>query len=177
MAEAPENLLGHPGGKLCLSREDPTSLAQIGFWPESAETVHKHVLDFAELDQVPAPGRFAGVADRLLVRSAFDTYLLLGFDHERLELASDQASVTNLSDARCGVAINGPACEPFLQRDVAVDLGLAACPVGSVVQTAMHHVPVMLLRRDETGFLLLAYRSYMEDLIDWMRDMAVPYAS
>ncbi len=168
-------LFGRPGGKLCLSRADPATMVQIGFWPDGAETVHGRVGALAGTAERLSTGRFAQNGAATVARTTFDTYLLI--DAETPDLAPDLAAVTDLSDARCGVSIEGPAVEGYLNRDLSVDLSLAACPVGSVLQTAMHHVPVLLLRVSETRFLLYAYRSYMDDLIEWMVDMALPLES
>ena len=165
-------LFGRPGGKLCLSQADPETMVQIGFWPDGAETVHGTLAALAGVEETLAPGCTARNGTATVARTTFDTYLLI--DAETSQLAPELAAVTDLSDARCGVSIEGPAVEGYLARDLAVDLSLAACPVSSVLQTAMHHVPVLLLRVSETRFLLYAYRSYMDDLIDWMVDMALP---
>ncbi len=169
-------LFGRPGGKLCLRRADPGAMVQLGFWPDTADAVHAKINAVTGLTKPLEPGRFARVGAAQVLRSAFDTYLVIGGDDAvTIDLAPDQCAITDLSDARRGVAIEGPASESFLNRDIAVNLSLSACPVGSGLQTAMHHVSVLLLRTDETGFVLFAYRSYMDDLIGWMLDMALPF--
>ena len=166
-------LFGQLGGKLCLSRADPATMVQIGFWPDSAETVHDRLNTLGGVGETLRPGQFARNGTAMIVRTTFDTYVVI--DGETPKLAPELAAVTELSDAWGGFSIEGPAVEGYLNRDLAVNLSLAACPVGSALQTAMHHVPVLLLRVSETRFLLYAYRSYTEDLLDWMLDMALPY--
>lgn len=175
MADGSTVLFGRPGGRLCVGRADPTTIMQIGFWPDTATAVHQRIKQLAGIQTTLEPGRFARVGNGLVLRSAFDTYLLVDCDTDAFRPGTGEITVTDLSDARRGVTIDGPASEPFLNRDIAVDLSVAACPVGSGLQTVMHHVPVLLWRIDDTGFLLHAYRSYMDDLIEWMRDMALPF--
>ena len=168
-------LFGRPGGRLHIARDDPSTMVQIGFWPDSAETVHARINEPAGLQETLLPGRFADKGSARIARTAFDTYLLI--DATVPDMEPTVAATTDLSDSRRCVSIDGPAAESFLNRDLAVDLSLTACPVGSVLQTAMHHVPVLLLRTSETRFHLYAYRSYMDDLTDWMLDMALPFES
>jgi sarcosine oxidase subunit gamma len=170
---------GLNGGKLNLSAADPASVLQIGFWPDSAATVHERVNSLFGLADELKPGRFAARGDAICVRTAYDGYLLIGMAVEELsaQFPADLCTVTDLSQARCGIAIQGPAVTHFLNRDIAVDFSPDACPVASAVQTTMHHVPVLLLRHSDERFVLYVYRSYARDLADWLADMAVPFAA
>ena len=172
------SIAGRPDGPLHLTTADPSSMMQIGFWPDTAAAVQARMAALFELDRPPAPGRFATKDGTICARIAFDSYLLIDADAAAVtnDLPPDDCAVTDLSHSRRGIAIEGRAAAAFLNRDVAVDFASGACPPGSVVQTTMHHVPVLLLRHAENRFALYVYRSYAEDLIDWLADMARSFA-
>ncbi|MCR9138133.1 MAG: hypothetical protein NXI27_19195 [Alphaproteobacteria bacterium] len=163
--------------KLSLSVEHPDHLVQIGFWPQSAAKVHKAVATRFKSKKTMPPGQFVSKGEALCIRSAFDAYLLINVDPvaARGDLSPDACAVTDLSHSRAAIAIVGPAVERFLNCDIAIDFSLEACPVGSAVQTSMHHIPVLLLRHAPERFVLYVYRSYARDLAGWMADMASPF--
>lgn len=163
--------------KLSLDVMHPATMVQIGFWPDSASRVHTALRSQFELADTLSPGRFEAKGNALCIRTAFDTYLLINTDHEPLRngLPPDDCTITDLSHSRAAIAIEGPAVAQFLNRDIAIDFSLEACPVGSAVQTSMHHIPVLLLRHTQDRFVLYVYRSYARDLADWLTDMAQPF--
>jgi|GEM_PF-2763617 len=163
--------------RLTLGFENPTHFFQIGFWPDGAAKVHGAMAAQFKSKTTLSPGQFVSKGDALCIRSAFDAYLLVNVDPDaaRGDLSPEECAVTDLSHSRTAIAIEGPAVEPFLNRDVAIDFSIEACPAGSAVQTSMHHVPVLLLRRAPERFVLYVYRSYARDLAGWMADMAVPF--
>jgi len=174
----PKTLFGHSGGALHLTAADPRSMMQVGVWPDSAAAVQARIAALAGLDTPLGPGRFVMKDGMICVRTGFDSYLLIDVESEdaTVDLPADLCTMTDLSHSRRGIAIEGPATAAFLNRDIAVDLAQDACPAGSALQTAMHHVPILLLRHAENRFALYVYRSYAEDLMDWLTDMARPFA-
>lgn len=163
--------------KLRLAVEPTGAFVQIGFWPDGAAKVHGAMAARFKTKTTLAPGQFVSKGDALCIRSAFDAYLLINVDPAtfRDDLSPEDCAVTDLSHSRTAIAIGGPAVEPFLNRDIAIDFSMEACPVGSAVQTSMHHVPVLLLRHAPERFVLYVYRSYARDLAGWMDDMAAPF--
>lgn len=163
--------------RLSLSVEPMDAFVQIGFWPDGAARVHAAMAARFKTKTPPTPGQFVSKGNVLCIRSAFDAYLLINLapDAARGELSPEECAVTDLSHSRTAIAIEGPAVEPFLNRDIAIDFSTEACPIGSAVQTSMHHVPVLLLRHAPERFVLYVYRSYARDLAGWMADMAVPF--
>lgn len=163
--------------KLSLVVEHPTHFVQIGFWPDGAAKVHKSVASRFKRETPLTPGQFVTKGDAHCIRSAFDTYLVINVGCGTLQddLSPGDCAITDLSHSRAAIAIEGPAVAPYLNRDIAIDFSLEACPVGTAVQTSMHHVPVLLLRHAPERFVLYVYRSYARDLAGWLADMALPF--
>jgi sarcosine oxidase subunit gamma len=68
------------------------------------------------------------------------------------------AAVTDQSDGWAGFRLAGAAAADVLMRLVALDLRVAAFPVGSAARSGLNHMNMVLLR-EEGGFALLVFRS------------------
>jgi len=66
--------------------------------------------------------------------------------------AQSELVITELSHARCVISIIGEACEALMARLAGVDFSLRVFPVGSFVQTGIHHVGVLIKRDEPKGF-------------------------
>lgn len=102
--------------------------------------------------------------DRILLRSA-----------EPLSVAGNpQLTTLDLSDARIAITITGEGAVGLLARSISVDLGIHAFPVGSFVQTGMHHVGVLILREAIDQFLVLMPTTWAASLLGFLMDHLTP---
>jgi sarcosine oxidase subunit gamma len=85
-------------------------------------------------------------------------------------IPASEAAITDLSHARVILALEGGAAAEVLQKCVAIDLSLAAFPPGRGAATMIHHIDVLIHRRSETEFHLMALRSFSEALAEWLLD-------
>ena len=85
------------------------------------------------------------------------------------------ASVSDQSDGYVAVRLEGPAVLEVLAKGVFIDLHPQAFPVGAAAATTLAHIGVILWRRDEEAFDLLAFRSYAGDLWRWLAESAAEY--
>ena len=85
------------------------------------------------------------------------------YEAQRDKVIAAGGALFDVSDARVALRADAEA----LSKGCGVDLGLAAFPPGECRSTLLARVGV-LIARDETGFLLLAPRSYAQSLRSWL---------
>lgn len=98
--------------------------------------------------------------DRVLVRSENP----LGFEN------SNDLVVLDLSDARIVLTLEGSGAAGLLSRVVALDFAEGAFPVGSFVQTSLHHVGVLIDRHESDRFTVLIPTTWATSLIGLLVD-------
>jgi heterotetrameric sarcosine oxidase gamma subunit len=104
----------------------------------------------------PGPGGISEKAGLRLVWTGRDQAFLFGDLPAGLEGA---AVVTDQSGGWAGVTLTGPGAARALGRLVAVDVRLAAFPVGGVVRTGLNHMSAVILRTGEDAFEIRVFRS------------------
>jgi heterotetrameric sarcosine oxidase gamma subunit len=175
---------GETGGageaRLVLSEVELPAVVEIGAWPNCLEVVSTRLGEIIGTSLPGRPGRFCEGGDALLGWVAFGRFLWLsanGDDVARLEGAfeTDEASVVDLVSARNGVRLTGDVAPELLNKAVAIDFDLRAFPPGSLAQTVIHEVPVVILRRTADSFDLLSPSSFAETISDWLRDAALEF--
>ena len=126
-------------------------LQQVSAWPEALAHVGAEAAQAVGLATASGPGQAStGSAGALLRVEPLKWWL---YGTTLADLSSDLGCLLDLSHARTHVRVCGPDAAPCLNRRLPVDLRDGACPVGSVVFTALHHVAVALWR-SEHGFEL-----------------------
>ena len=73
-------------------------------------------------------------------------------------------ALTDIGNRNVGFSIEGPNAAPLLQCGVALDLALAAFPVGKVTRTLHEGVEILLWRTGEQCFHVEVWRSFAEHL-------------
>ncbi len=71
------------------------------------------------------------------------------------------AATTDQTGGWCALRLTGPQAEAALARLVPLDLRATKFPPGTATRTALNHM-AMILIRDETGFVILTFRSMAE---------------
>ena len=93
-----------------------------------------------------------------------DEWLLILPDAARPPAMSGVHALVDIGHREVGLTIEGPAAAAMLQSGIALDLSLAAFPIGKVTRTLYDGVDVMLWRTGEASFRLHVWRSFAEHL-------------
>jgi len=131
-----------------------TALAPVGIRPPGGQT-------FAECDGRLcghiAPGRYLVLSDGTIADVAAAVPGAVG-------------AVADLSHARAGVRISGPAVEALMAKAAAIDFSTVAFPPGRLAQTSIHHMGCLVLRRTVDTFDLHVLTSFAVSFADWLTD-------
>ncbi len=119
--------------------------------------------------------RAAGGLPALLASAPFEGghALGLGPDEWLLILPTDAPpptisgthALTDVSDRNIGLMIQGPLAATLLQAGIALDLSLAAFPIGKVTRTLHEGIEIVLWRIGETSFRVETWRSFSPHLL------------
>lgn len=92
------------------------------------------------------------------------------------ELSGQSLALTDVSEARAVIGLQGPAAREVLSQGMALDLHPRAFGPGQAAQTLLARVPVILHQRtDEPRYDLYVQRSLAEYLWHWLEDAARAY--
>lgn len=165
---------------LTLRELSAGALLEVGAWPNHLEKVTETLSEMAGTKLPGRPGRFTESPSALVCWIAFGRFIYVGAateDTARVDTALDteDAAVVDLSGARRIVRIEGETAREVLNKAVAIDFDPAAFPAGALAQSVIHQIPVVILRRSETVFDVLAPSSLADALIDWMSDAALEF--
>jgi len=148
--------------------------------PARAETVRETL--GAEL---PAPNRWVEARDAHILWQAFDEWLIVTpagreralVDALRAALEGTHHALTDVSDLRVTLALEGPHARDVLQKGCAVDLHPRVFTAGSCVTTALARVRVTIRQMNAVPrYEVLVERSYASYLSAWLQDAALEYA-
>lgn len=172
---------GHYGASLTaektgitLERSTPMSLVQLSLFP-SQEKKALTALKKQGIKAFPEAGH-AELSEKLSIYSlGAGRYLLESAAtklHDGLARAipDEIGSVTDLSSARTVLTVSGSDVTTVLAKGIAIDFHPQSFPVGKVVQTSVHNMPVMLIRLDASQFRLFAFSSYAESILHWLEN-------
>jgi len=93
-----------------------------------------------------------------------------------LETLAPLAAGVDQSHGRVRIRIEGPMVERLLAKGTAVDVDIAAFPVGQSAATLFGHVGCHLTRLDTNVFELMVLRGFAESLWDDLVQSSVEYA-
>lgn len=159
-----------------LAERRPGSFCEVACWPDARDRLAAAL----KVRSLPQPGRLATTR----------TYTLLGLGPGRFQaiaekpgldgrlataVTSDVGAVVDLSQARGGLRLSGPAAQDVLQKGLDFDLAPAAFPVGAAAAGTIHHMPVTLARIDAEAFDLFTFRGFAQSLWEWSVDRALEY--
>jgi len=89
--------------------------------------------------------------------------------------ATEEAVITDIGHARTVIRITGPAARDLLARLVPIDTHPGELPQGSVAQTLMHGVGVLLHVSAEGVYDLYIPRSFALSHWEWLQHVAEPF--
>ncbi|WP_246673216.1 sarcosine oxidase subunit gamma [Mesorhizobium sp. B2-4-14] len=118
-------------------------------------------------------GETARCADTLIVRvSPRRLWLITEADAKPPQPAIDPELGCSLSlgEGRVRFSLSGAGLLEILSNCIAADWRSAGSAPGRALQTALHHVPVLVLRTSETGCDMIVPRSFARSLADWIAE-------
>ncbi|WP_343315315.1 hypothetical protein AAIB41_17800 [Brucella sp. BE17] len=153
---------------VCINEVESGFLTQLAGWGSFREAADEalRAREIAFSDDYQTPARSGNTTvwwvapDRVLIRSEKP----LG-----IESSSDLVAL-NLSDARIAVTVEGLGAAGLLSRVVALDFTECAFPVGSFVQTSLHHVGVLIDRHGSDRFTIFIPTTWAKSLIGLLAD-------
>lgn len=158
----------------------PRAFAQVGAWPATeaeARRVLGEVLGFA----VPeGAGRVASDAGTACAALGTGTYGVVSDGPDlaaRLAAAmpAETAAVTDLGHARTGIRLAGRRAADVLAKGLAIDVSETAFPPGSVLQSAIQHIGVLVIRSEADAFELYVGRAFALSFWEWLTDASLEY--
>ncbi len=157
-----------------------TTIAEVTGWAvvavsakSGSEAALEQALARAYRTTWPEPGTssLSADGDAMLVGLRRDQILIL---REDTELRCEQAIAdfvgrsgycTDQSDGWVQLLLAGTLAVAALERIAMIDLHIDRFPVGTIAQTVMDHVDVIVVRREPARFLLLGARSSARSLL------------
>ena len=117
----------------------------------------------------------------LLARSGPQEFLLVGDDATdrskllRITVDTDTGSVTDLSNARCRIRIEGTQCRRVLNKLFALDLHESALGTCDIAITGSQHAPSTLHRLGAHAFDLYVFSSHAHEQLGTVLEAAQEY--
>jgi len=167
------------GAGATLAELRPAAIALVAAWPDTAEDTGKMIGElfgeapgpvgtFVENDPVTmittAPGRTVLISESDDLASALST-----------ALPASQAAVTDLSHARTMLRLTGDTAAEILGKGLAIDLHTSVFAPGRAAQSVIHHMDVLVIRREDEVFDLLVFRSFGLSLAEWLIDAGLEF--
>ena len=94
-----------------------------------------------------------------------DEWLLILADGTPPPPIAGPHALTDIGHRNVALLVTGPRAAAALQCGIALDLSLAAFPVGKVTRTLHEGVEIVLWRTAEIGFRVEVWRSFAEHLL------------
>ena len=88
-----------------------------------------------------------------------------------MEIDSALGSVVDLDQGRVRWRLSGEGAVSLLSQVMAIDWDDVSSAPGLAVQSAIHHVPVLILRRAPREFEILVPRSFAQSLDELLRGL------
>ena len=166
--------------QLRIGVRPPAELVQIGRHGGDQRALDGVIKSLAGHVLPSSPTRVQYLGTQRWYRIAPDQYWWLAppaGSTERLttELPAEIGSVTWLSDARSRIVMQGPAALAVLGKLVSTDMRPGTFPIGSFVQTGLHHVGALLEHFAPDNFEIHALSTYAATVWDVLTDAAWEY--
>ncbi len=172
--------LGEGGPGVTLSEYRPAAMVQVGAWPQTRQQVESTLASLLGAIVPQQLGRASGNGGATVMTLAPGRYMVLGSDHGinaslQEQLDAGKAAVTHLGHARTAIRVSGPAATKVLRKGCTLDLHLQAFPERAVAQTSIHHIGVLIHRREAEVFDLFVFRGFALSFWEWLTDAALEY--
>jgi methylglutamate dehydrogenase subunit D len=165
------------GPGITLSDAPLSGLVQIAGWSrfDTAVLPALKTLGFSDAGDF-RNSRQSG--DATLFRTAPDRLLITGISAgDILETAgaNPELAALDLGHARMQINVEGRDAEGLMAQLAPIDFRLNAMPVGSFVQTGIHHIGTLIYRTSATRFELLVPATFARSLWEFISLNAAPF--
>ncbi len=148
-------------------------------WPDTDKRVAEAIGELVDA----APGPVGSVVESgpvTAIAPAPGRYLLVLETDElagtlRTALPASDAAVCDLSHGQTVLRLAGEAAADILSKGLAIDLHPSVFAPGRAALSAIHHMDVLVIKRQETVFDLLVSRSFALSLAEWLLDAGSQY--
>ena len=149
-------------------------LIQLAVFPDQISRFQTSLMQLINIDQLADVSASASTSDVLLLRPEFTKFWLVRQrdENQTLSTALAQYFPLDLSGSKVLMRLSGADAARLINRFCAVDL---SCPKGKFLATALHHVPVHILKASTTAYLLFLPRSYAESLAELLHHSALQF--
>ncbi|WP_246680789.1 sarcosine oxidase subunit gamma [Mesorhizobium sp. B3-1-9] len=157
-----------------LSRSD-CPIVQVEGWDGMLARFELNVSQMLGTALPVSVGETVRHADTLIVRvSPRRLWLMMETDAKPPQPAIDPelGCSVPLGEGRVRFSLSGARILEILSGCIAVDWRAPSAAPGRAIQTALHHVPVLVLRTSETSCVMIVPRSFARSLADWIADGA-----
>ena len=149
-------------------------LIQFAVFPDQMTRFQTRLKHHINIDQLADVSASVHASDMLLLRSEFTKFWIVcqqGKGHALLTALAPYYPL-DLTGSKVVMRVSGPDVARLLSRFCAVDL---SCPEGQFLATALHQVPIHILKTSAKIYLLFLPRSYAESLAELMHHAALQF--
>ena len=166
----------HEDGRSGVIMQELTGyqLVQLAVFPDQMPRFQKSLMQLTNIDQLADISASARTPKMLLLRPEFTKFWLVRKRGEGQTLVKALAHYfpLDLTGSKVVIRLSGADAARLINRFCAVDL---SCPKGKFLATALHHVPVHILKSSATAYLLFLPRSYAESLAELLYHSALQF--
>ena len=140
-------------------------LVQLAVFPDQIPRFQTSLMQLINIDQLADISSSARTSNMILLRPEFTKFWLVRKRGGEQTLFKSLAHYfpLDLTGSKVVVRLSGANAARLINRFCAVDL---SCPKGKFLATALHHVPVHILKSSATAYLLFLPRSYAKSLAE-----------
>ena len=166
----------HEDGRSGVIMQELTGyqLVQLAVFPDQIPQFQASLMQLINIDQIADISASVRTSNMLLLRPEFTKFWLVRKRGEERTLFKALAHYfpLDLTGSKVVMRLSGADADRLINRFCAVDL---SCPKGKFLATALHHVPVHILKSSATAYLLLLPRSYAESLAELLYHSALQF--
>ena len=157
----------------------PAAIAQVMAWPDTDTGVAAAIGGL--FGEAPGPpGTVVGQDSVSVISVAPGRYVIFSENDDladalRDALPTSEAAVADLSHARTMMRLTGEAAADILSKGLAIDLHPSVFAPGGAAQSVIHHMDVLVIRREETVFDLAVFRGFALSLAEWLVDAGLEF--
>ena len=166
----------HEDGRSGVIMQELTGyqLVQLAVFPDQIPRFQTSLTQLINIDQLADISSSARTSNMILLRPEFTKFWLVrqrGGEQTFFKALAHYFPL-DLTGSKVVVRLSGAYAARLINRFCAVDL---SCPKGKFLATALHHVPVHILKSSATAYLLFLPRSYAESLAELLCHSALQF--
>jgi len=166
--------------KIIINKFSFNSTVVIKAWPDSLEQVISILSRYLNADQLPTLGRFNHYSDIYCAALTPGQFMVLSNNDDlHCELSAlfspEIAAVVDVSHSRSGLELKGKNVAKLLNKGLAINLDDDHLPPGSILQSTIHAIGIILIKSTSEHYSLFSYSSFSESLLEWVIDSSLEY--